>query len=280
MAAEEQYLKKYYALVAKIVTKKQRKDKREAQPVEAKGPHINRYSQFNSILWKSTEYAQRGSDYIERDGNRHEVYQSFPHTALAFRTSVERILRRNARYPGGVKGNFQPKVIVSIGDTKKKANQGYPYKWAAHHILPLSAFYYKSKSGKPVFTGKHRDLLLMADFDLNHGHNIIHLPRAGANWAVPVHSLIQHPSDHPKYTQFVIKQLEKIVESLDKIINNKKPHQAVEVNLLNELRGLEDDLWNYLVQLSRKAVSDKLNMQSATTEDGLVVDYQTWCKLS
>ena len=39
-------------------------------------------------------------------------------------------------------------------------------------------------------------LLLQTEYDINHSHNIIMLPRISKG--VPVHALIQHARDHPK----------------------------------------------------------------------------------
>jgi hypothetical protein len=73
-------------------------------------------------------------------------------------------------------------------------------------------------------------------------------------WTVPIHALIQHPGDHPNYTQLVMKELQKIARKLQSKIDQKGPHKALVEDVFNQLKELEDYLWDYLVGLSRDLV--------------------------
>lgn len=123
-------------------------------------------------------------------------------------------------------------------------------------MLPGSAFYYMMKDGKPAFTYKQLRLLLMSEYNINHGHNIINLP--AEDWAVPVHSLICHPSDHESYTMRVMDEMRKVANDLQKLIDSGKPHGNLPELIFEELRKLENRFWTFVVKLSGKLVEAKV----------------------
>src|SRR6185503_6446963 len=111
---------------------------------------------------------------------------------------IRDLVRKTAEFPGGPPENFDPSAKSPLGGS---AGQKWPYAWEAHHMLPGSSFYYMMKvngQDRAPYTYQQMRLILVSDYNINHGHNIINLP--DESWAVPVHALIQHPGDHPQYT--------------------------------------------------------------------------------
>ncbi|MFY2558972.1 AHH domain-containing protein [Corallococcus terminator] len=222
--------------------------KKKPKPAEESADdadHIDGNAQPRGVLGKDNHYAQNGSDYIASLNGR-GVYGVFDHSYL---DEIRDLVRETAEFPGGPPENFNPRAKDS---EKKPALQKYPYAWEAHHILPGSAFYYELKSG-PVFTYKQLRLILQSEYNLNHGHNIIMLP--DQSWAVPIHALLQHPGDHPEYTQQVMRDMRVIAKDLQAKIDANQDHNLLVVDIFTYLKDLEDDYWKVLVKLSRAVVA-------------------------
>ncbi len=223
---------------AKKATKKKKSDSTHAS---SKEPPV-------AVLGKGQGYAQNGSDFIRGLTGR-GVYNQFGHLSQLVNSPLAADIHQTALFPGGPGQNFDPGFTFKTGKSRgKPAGQRFPYKWEAHHILPGSAFYY-ARNNKPVFTADQYELLLQTVYNINHGHNIIMLPKE--LWAVFVHSLVQHPGDHPNYTQYVMDGMVKISNTLDSLVKQKKPHKEVVANLFSELQGLETDCWDFLVKLGK-----------------------------
>ncbi|NTX05923.1 AHH domain-containing protein [Myxococcus sp. CA040A] len=222
-------------------------NKKKPKPAEESADdadHVDSNAQPRGVLGKDGYYAQNGSDYIASLDGR-GVYRVFDHSYL---DEIRDLVRQTAEFPGGPPENFNPRAKDK---EKKPALQKYPYAWEAHHILPGSAFYYELKSG-PAFNHKQLRLILQSEYNLNHGHNIIMLPDQA--WAVPVHALLQHPGDHPTYTQQVMEEMKAIAEKLQKEIDAQKDHKALVTKIFEYLKDLEEQYWDMLVELSRAVV--------------------------
>ncbi len=201
-----------------------------------------------AVLAKGYQYAQRGSNFIRKLGGR-GVYNAVDERFVREEFGEEFI----ATFPDlRASQNFDPGARSLKG---KKAGQTFPYPWEAHHLLPASAFYYETEVGdemRPVFTPDQYRLLLTTDYNINLGHNIIMLPKQAR--AVPVHKLIQHPSDHPEYTQRVMADMRQVSDDLQKLMRKVKDHDAVKASLAANLKRLEEDYWRTVVALGRDSV--------------------------
>ncbi|WP_205522762.1 AHH domain-containing protein [Myxococcus eversor] len=222
--------------------------KKKPEPAEESADdadHVDSNAPPRGVLGKDNHYAQNGSNYIgSLDGRG--VYRMFDHPHL---DEIRDMVRETAEFPGGPPENFNP---GAKDKEKKPALQKYPYAWEAHHILPGSAFYYELKSG-PAFTYQQLRLILQSEYNLNHGHNIIMLPDQA--WAVPVHALLQHPGDHPNYTQQVMRDMRVIAKKIQEKIDANSDHKLLVVDIFTKLKNLEDDYWKMLVKLSRAVVA-------------------------
>jgi len=224
-----------------------KKQKKQNDPAAA-GEHVDANAIPKGVLGKVKGYALNGSAYLRSKDGR-GVYRNFSHKHLEH---IRDLVRQSAEFPGGPPENFDPTAKAPTGGN---AGQKWPYAWEAHHMLPGSAFYYVMKvNGKEehAFTFQQLELILLSDYNINHGHNIINLPDEA--WSVPVHSLIQHPGDHPRYTQLVMTKLKEISEKLQEKIDQKQPHKLLQADVFNQLKNLEEDFWEYLVDLSRDLV--------------------------
>ncbi|OJH37741.1 AHH domain-containing protein [Cystobacter ferrugineus] len=220
---------------------KPKKGKKKAETSPPDG-HLDPNAPLNGVLAKGDNYARRGYTYIKSQDGR-GVYRNFDHAHL---NEIRDMVKERAEFPEGPKENFNPTYT-----------QQHPYAWAAHHMLPGSAFYYETKDGKPAFTYKQIRLLLMSDYNINHGHNIIMLPVE--DWAVPVHSLICHPSDHEAYTLKVMDEMRKVSKRLQEVIDSGEPHGNLPETVFEALKKLEEQFWNFLTKLSRLLVAAKVS---------------------
>ncbi|WP_181791302.1 AHH domain-containing protein [Myxococcus llanfairpwllgwyngyllgogerychwyrndrobwllllantysiliogogogochensis] len=222
--------------------------KKKPKPAEESADdadHVDSNAPPRGVLGKDSYYAQNGSNYIgSLDGRG--VYRVFDHPHL---DEIRDMVRETAEFPGGPPENFNP---GAKDKEKKPALQKYPYAWEAHHILPGSAFYYELEDGT-VFTYQQLRLILQSEYNLNHGHNIIMLPDQA--WAVPVHALLQHPGDHPNYTQQVMRQMKVIAKDIQAKIDSKQAHEALLEDIFKQLQQLENRYWILLVKLSRAVVA-------------------------
>lgn len=256
--------------------------KKEARPAKPRGPrakpdalvkgeHLDLNAPLKGVLGKGDDYAKRGSAYIKSKDGR-GVYRNFNHPHLV---GIIDMVRERAEFPGGPAWNFNPdcQTRETTSSTWKKAGQKHPYDWQAHHMLPGSSFYYVFPDGKPAFTYRQIRAILMSDYNINHGHNLINLPGRGNAWACPVHTLIQHPSDHPKYTKYVMSELRKISQRLQKLEDQLKPHDELVAKVFEDLVDIEEKMWKFLVKLS-KAVVYAMAAENPPVQHNLVT-YQT-----
>ncbi|WP_158620302.1 MULTISPECIES: AHH domain-containing protein [Corallococcus] len=214
-------------------TKKRRKENGDAS---TEGPHASPLTPHKAILGKGANYARNGASYIR--SNHGSEYSTFGHLGPSdFQAGVA------SRASIAQANNFNPVV----------SGQTLPYRWQAHHLIPGEAFYTEDSSGKPVIdTAENFDILLQTPYDIDHGHNLIMLP--SVSWAVPVHSLLQHPNNHNGYTQDVIQGLSAIDAEIDTLRGQGKPHEAIVGSVFEDLKKLEAELWTTMIKRSRKAV--------------------------
>lgn len=130
--------------------------------------------------------------------------------------------------------------------------RGRPYEFEAHHILPYEAFHYET-DGKPVLDAVARTYLSLTPYDINNGHNIAMLP--AKNHHVPVHAMVQHPSDHPPWTTLVLEEIKNIAADIKKrIAQKKKPHEILGA-IVDDLYTTEETMWDDLCKLGIQAVT-------------------------
>ncbi len=236
-----------------------KKRSKKTKDAAATSEHADANAIPRAVLGKNSVYRQNGSDYLRAQDGR-GVYRNFSHKHL---NEIRDLARKVAEFPGGPPQNFDPR---SKDSTNVSAGAKWPYPWEAHHMIPGDAFTYVARvagqKGKEVLTKEQYQLLLQSDYDINHGHNIIMLP--DQNWAVPIHVLLQHPSNHPEYTDFVIERIREISKDLQKIIDQKKPHKALVEAIFEQMKDIEDTLWDYLVKLSKSVVGGVIEGQEFT----------------
>jgi hypothetical protein len=225
--------------------KKHERDKKKKKEDEE---HADSRDPSEAVLKKDTRYRENGTKYLRAQDGR-GVYRNFGHKHLK---KIKEVARSAAEFPGGPVQNFDRKAPAAKGTSGAK----WPYAWEAHHMIPGDVFTHMlagiNGNGELIFTRKQYNLLCKSKYDVNHGHNIIMLP--ADNWAVPVHVLLQHPSDHPEYTKFVLKRCQAISKDLQKLIDKKQPHKALKEAVFTELKDLEEVLWELIVDLSKRVV--------------------------
>lgn len=242
--------------------KKKAAAKKDTQNKDDKHTPFN--GKVSAVLWKNSAYRKntyaglgmegRDKDFAVDSEFVEDAYAHFPGYADIFKTYFGF---------GDLAGNFNAEAQCS----SKLAGCSMPYKWNAHHMIPGSAFYKQMKDGdgvKSVFTDEQYTLLLMSDYDVNNGHNMIPLPDYGMDFFQPVHKMLLHPSDHKKYTQQVQKKMEEVSESLKDLEGKAdEPHPNISVDLADRLKEIETDQWDFLVELGCKSVTAKVEQNKA-----------------
>ena len=258
---------------------------KDPPPKEGEEQHIDGSQPARAILIKDSEYRFRGTRYLHAKNGR-GVYNDPGRSRLSQVPKGVAPRTRNSRWEkaaksqddwetyasfpekgGGLPGprkhycyvqqmEIVEQVSAALVWIRKiiplSASGGRPYKFEAHHILPYEAFHYET-NGKPVLDAKARLYLSLTPYDINNGHNIAMLPTK--NQEVPVHSMVQHTSDHPPWTALVLEEIKKIAANIKKRIAQKtKPHEILG-SIVEELYKAEEDMWDDLCKLGIQSVT-------------------------
>ncbi len=258
---------------------------KDPPPKEGEEQHIDGSQPARAILIKDSEYRFRGSRYLHAKKGR-DVYNNHGRSMLSKvpKGVSPRIRNSNWEKAAGSKADWETyasfpekggglpgprnnycyvqqmeilekvsaslvwiQKLVPLADSRER-----PYKFAAHHILPYEAFHYET-DGKPVLDAKARAYLSLAPYDVNNGHNIALLP--AKNHHVPVHAMIQHPSDHPPWTLLALREIKKVAAGIkQRIAQKKKPHQILDA-IVDELHKAEESMWKKLCALGIEGVT-------------------------
>jgi hypothetical protein len=259
-------LKKSFKAAAKEKQKAfdEEQEAKKGQTPEKGNEHLSDLDRPNGVLAKDGKYQSRGPAYVRA----HESGQGGDLRGGVYKPIKNRIdLKRLVAL--AEKAEFYNALQAT--NFNKRHGQAYPYIWEAHHMLPGSAFYYCGSDKKPAFTNEQIAAILRSDYNVNDGHNVIMLP--AENWAVPVHELPQHPSDHVRYTQRVMKDMKEVADSLDKVKDTKKKHDKPEARISGKLKNLENDYWTFLVELGKALVSKVKGVEEFGPDDEQFVGF-------
>ncbi|MBZ4417607.1 AHH domain-containing protein [Myxococcus sp. RHSTA-1-4] len=169
--------------------------------------------------------------------------------------------------PGGFPGNDKRFFLTKKLTHKTRAELYFffttsaPYRWVAHHLIPIEVFDSKSESH---FTDEEQELIRASGYDVNNGHNIVPLP----TWDVPPHCLLAHVGSHSEYIKHAKKALEGVKDKIKEAMESDKPHAAFYPQLIKKLTKAEDNLWDKLKDLGKDSV--KLYLQGKRPKDNLV----------
>ncbi|WP_395816903.1 AHH domain-containing protein [Archangium minus] len=258
---------------------------KDPPPKEGEEQHIDGSQPARAILIKDSEYRFRGTRYLHKKRGR-DVYNNHGRSRLSQVPKGVAPRTRNSRWEkaaqskddwdtyasfpekgGGLPGprshycyKLRMEIVKEVSATlvwiqkisPLADSRGRPYEFEAHHILPYEAFHYET-NGKPVIDAKARAFLNLTPYDINNGHNIAMLP--AKNQHVPVHAMVQHPSDHPPWTLLVLEEIKEIAANIkERIAQKKKPHQVLDA-IVDELHEVEEKMWDELCSLGIQAVT-------------------------
>ena len=214
---------------------------------------------------KGGNYGAAFAAYIRTDQKRAKVYNTIsPNIKHLYGVDSPALLTLFDKYfkLSSADCNFNPLASLSAGEKTVKANKQIPYSWKAHHLIPGEAFTIMEdeKGGsKKIFTDLQYSLLLMSDYDINNGHNLMALPANNMDHFQAVHNLLQHPSNHSEYTSRVAEDMKKVSKNLKKLEDKaKEDHPDVVVAISDEMFKLENNLWKLLVKLGKVTVTHKV----------------------
>ena len=252
-------------IAGKSTKPKKAKEKKEEESSE----HAPNNGELTAVLWRSGNYGLNCSNYIKKKKERGDIFRfnTSPRKArVKARFGTEPLLEAHIKkYALDARPeNFIQNAKIAKPHTKKgvgDAGQSYPYKWEAHHMIPCSAFYggiLKGDKPQKIFNEDQQMLLLMSDYNVNHGQNMIPLPKLQVD--MKVHDMVYHSGDHPDYTKSVQKQMQEVANDLKELSDDaKKPHPEIVVELAKQLAEFEDKLWKQLCKLGIKA-NDVINL--------------------
>lgn len=258
-------------------TKKEKKAKEDS----SNGKHTSSMMDFSAVLCRDSQYKSNFSKYIKSDSDRKKVYNTISSNAAhLFGEHRPLILQLFNNYfkLDSAECNFNYDAVLQKADSAngKRRNAGCskPYNWEAHHLIPGEAFtVMENNKGKKeeVFTAKQYDLLLMSDYNINHGHNLIALPSNHMDFFQVTHDLIQHPSNHSDYTIHVIKKMKDLKQDLQDVEDELgEDHPNVTVAITGSLRDkgqLEDELWDLLIKIGKASVTSKVKREEMILDD-------------
>ena len=141
--------------------------------------------------------------------------------------------------------------FMGKGDNFKMSSK-VPYKHNYHHIITNGELNDKFK----VKDGRALIYLMQAKYNINHGKNVIPLPKErkiGKIIKLPIHCP-GNSRDHPKYSKYVGLQLKKIAREINKQLTDEDcPENKVTVdNLKTALINLSKKLEKKIVALGTK----------------------------
>ena len=133
------------------------------------------------------------------------------------------------------------KVGMSLNASVSGAVVGcaFPYRWQAHHLLPMNCFYTYLKDW-------HVRVILSSDYDINAGSNIIFLPERPDG--MRHHKLPFHRSSHVDYDIRLKGDFQKLLKLLNKKRKNDEPHEAIAENAEARLHKMETEAFQYLAR--------------------------------
>jgi hypothetical protein len=109
-------------------------------------------------------------------------------------------------------------------------------------------------------------LLLMSDYNVNHGQNMIPLPKHQVN--MKIHDIVYHSGNHLSYTQNVQIQMQEVAETLEELTDElEKPHPEIVKLKFRGDKLLEDQLWDLLIKIGKECVSSVVQKRSIALEE-------------
>ena len=242
------------------VLMKERKPKKKKQEKKKKTDCTASDGKITAILSKSAtaNYAGNFSYYARGDGKEraNKVYNK-----VSSNIKDPELSKFFSEYfkISSVNCNFNSKAKLKAGKKYSMSGSSKPYAWEAHHLIPGAAFSeMKATTGaaKPIFNEQQYQLLLMSDYNVNNGNNMMALPSNNMDFFQPVHNLIQHPSNHNEYTKRVISEMKVVATNLNQLTKKlEKPHPDVDVDIAKDMRDIENKLWKLLVKLGKVVVT-------------------------
>jgi hypothetical protein len=131
-------------------------------------------------------------------------------------------------------------------DKDEGIGQSLPYRWEAHHILPMTCFY-------ETFTEKQLEVIRQSEFDINHGRFIIFLPHLKED--CDYHLLPYHSGNHLEYNKLVNCLLkDEFCDKLDKLAepDEPMPHTGIRHKLMEDFGALADLLFGFISHYIKK----------------------------
>lgn len=207
------------------------------------------YRAKNTKTGLAHSYRYNGHDEIKKDGAKSRPY-NVDFTSGAANARMSRIGRQfEPKY--GTKGGFQLPKDPRKDPTAWRLDAGanftdanVPYVHNYHHMVPWDAL-------KKVFSDRELKLIQLSTYNLNHGINLIILPRTekiGQVLRLPTHT-----DNHPEYT-FEIEQLLMSVKMA--VEAQSKTHRINKDNMgaiKDDLESIESDCWDKIVGWGKTA---------------------------
>ncbi len=200
---------------------------------------------------KDSDIAAVGNFY--NGDNKANFNQSYPCKALDGKEAVQCLVdisgliinnMSDAKLINALKRQLN--IIIErnkMSSAEAKVAQYLPYKWQAHHILPMNCF-------TEICSEELIKIIRRSNYDINCGSNIIFLPENEDD--TYYHTLPKHASDHIDYNEKVIGQLEELNDKIDEIKEDKKPHESIAFAIEKELYELEKVNFRYIVSYIEK----------------------------
>ncbi|WP_020408545.1 AHH domain-containing protein [Hahella ganghwensis] len=215
--------------------------------------HLSDMAANPGVYGRGGAYAKNGYHYIKNKADRKKVYDS---TNAKLKKALEsRFKRAQGTTVGSSEHISRYKYVYSKTTSAGKQfnfhNQNMPYQSEAHHMLPNEVF-----SGKKAeFNESQLELLRKVPYNLNHGENIIFLPKYESDCVI--HSLPQHNGSHPKYNKKAGSEVKKVKSKLGKKKAEPcKPTEVVVEEILTDLISYQQSMWDWIIKQGPGKLND------------------------
>lgn len=129
-----------------------------------------------------------------------------------------------------------------------------PYKNEAHHMLPVKAF------GKKYFTRTQLALLKKLPYNINHGENIIFLPKKER--FCKIHNLPKHSGKHTPYNAAVAADAKILASKMTEQAQDPcDPAKPIQLSILKDMIKLESQYWKILAAAGALTTVRKVGQQ-------------------
>ena len=229
---------------------KKRKDFEKG--VDEKGAHTVSTMPRIAALSRGGPYRRNGYFYVHAKDARRKAYDK------SLRTLGQNLKKAGKGAIGGVTPGSEDHARLYVYDATRAYPSGnrynfhasfMPYSNEAHHLVPIEAI-------AGGFNNDELEMLGKLPYNINHGENIIFLPKKKKD--TPIHALPNHSGPHKQYNSLVKGDLSKLKGQLKaKTKKECKPEDPPPIGVVDKLIKFQEKYWKFLVKRGPMNINER-----------------------